>query len=275
MTEDAIYRTNPARDIEKIAVATVRTWLGDRGEVEDTSEGHDPDFRISYRDGRRAIGEVGWHEDEQTQAMWQAVFQQEQHQLVQLSEESGQWAAKLLVGAQIKTLHRKLPDFIRTLNRTGVTHLEPPYLRTDDPHRIAAERLGIEYIHRAADDEPSRAIYFLPATGGAIPTDPDVIVDWIDQVLADPAYHDTTAKLLAVRIVDERHVFIMSGSQTPFAADERLQRVGQALPNCAPNVPQGITHVWLVSRWLNARFGAFAALWVAGEGWSRVPVPVV
>jgi hypothetical protein len=115
----------------------------------------------------------------------------------------------------------------------------------------------------------------LPSTGGLIPTDPDVIVDWIDDMLADPAYLDTTLKLVAVGDVHERHVFMAAGSQTPFGTDERLQRIGQSLPNRAPVVPHGITHLWLVSRWSNARLGAFAALWVAGEGWSRVPVPVV
>lgn len=67
-------------------------------------------------------------------------------------------------------------------------------------------------------------------------------------MIADPAYYDVTAKLLKVPEMDERHVFIMSGSQTPFGVNERLSRISEVLPVRAPVVPPGITHVWVVSR---------------------------
>lgn len=42
--------------------------------------------------------------------------------------------------------------------------------------------------------------------------------------------------------MEERHVFIMSGSQTPFGVNERLSRISLVLPRRAPIVPSGITH---------------------------------
>lgn len=95
-----------------------------------------------------------------------------------------------------------------------------------------------------------------------------MIVDWIDEMLADTRYPDTTNKLLVVE-ADERHVFLMSGDLTPFGPDELLRRLDVAVPDRSPRVPPGITHVWAVSR-----FGdGSAGLWAAGVGWSAVPPP--
>jgi hypothetical protein len=131
-----------------------------------------------------------------------------------------------------------------------------------------ARRLGIDYISRANTEEPSGVLYFMPTSGGMVPTDPNTITDWIDRVIADPLYADTTDKLLK-READERHVFMMSGSLTDFGEEERLRRAADALPTRSPIVPDGITHVWGV-----ARYGAApVVLWVAGVGWTTVPAP--
>jgi hypothetical protein len=249
--------------------------VGDSGEVEDMSGGHHPDFRISYGDGRTAIGEVGWHEDPQIQEMWQNTYKQEEHQTVRLPEGTGQWGLRLMPGANIKALHQNLPGFIETLVQANVTFVEPQDMTPTAPLRIAADKLGIEYIGRASEQEPSRAIYLFDGGGGLISAHPDVIVDWIDSMLADPEYRDTTAKLLAVSDVDERHVFVMTGSRTPFEPDTRLQRISESLPQREPVVPSGISHVWLVPRFTHPDFGYLAALWIRGEGWSLVPVAVI
>jgi hypothetical protein len=39
-----IYRRNPARDVERYAIEVVTRWVGDRGQVHDTSAGPYPDF---------------------------------------------------------------------------------------------------------------------------------------------------------------------------------------------------------------------------------------
>lgn len=212
-----IHRANPAREIEKIAAATVRAWLGTRGALEDASQGGGPDFWIEYHDGRRAVGEVSWHEDAEIQKMWKTTFKQERHQVVPLPPDSGQWGVGLVRGAQIKALYQELPAFIATLAAEGETGLELAYLHPRDPLRLTAERLRISYIQRAGDQpSPSQTIFFVPPSGGVVPPDAESVVEWVESVIADPAYRDVTAKLLKVAEMDERHVFIMSGSQTPF-----------------------------------------------------------
>jgi hypothetical protein len=79
---------------------------------------------------------------------------------------------------------------------------------------------------------------------------------------------DTTKKLLAVPGVDERHVFLMTGSLTDRGVEQRLRRIESALPTRPPELPDGITHLWLV-----AQFGdGPAALWSKETGWTTVVV---
>ncbi|MGA2531389.1 MAG: hypothetical protein ABSG36_19845 [Acidimicrobiales bacterium] len=202
---------NPARDVEQLAVLAVRTWLGDRGEVTDTSVGHDIDFRIEYRDGRLGIGEVGWHADAEIEAMWGNTFRQERQQVVELPAGSGTWSLGLQRGANIKRLYAKLPSLIALLRAAGLRRLEVvgPFPRTAAGDE--ARRLGIGYItEHDATGEPL-CIYFMPSGGGSFSGDANVIVDWAEEVLDSKEYADTTAKLLRLN-ADERHVFLMTGS---------------------------------------------------------------
>jgi hypothetical protein len=266
MTSDNFYRRNPARDLEKLAASVVTSWVGEAGVVMDLSSGGGPDFEIDYADGRRAVGEVGWHENERLREMWGNTFRQDLHQTVVLDEGAGTWGLQLVLGANIKRLHRDLARFIGQLTEAGCFRLGIYERWPRGALADSARRLGVEYIVRH-DEDGSSAIYFMPGSGGVVPTDPNVIPDWIEAVLADPAYADTTGKLLPVD-ADERHVFLMSGSATPFGVGERLMRVSEAIPTRPLTAPSGITHVWALSQ-----FGpAIVALW-ADAGWTLVPFP--
>lgn len=262
-----LYRRNPARDIERFAVRVVRAWLGDRGVVEDTSAGHEPDFQLSYADGRKGWGEVGWHEDPELRAMWSLTFRQEHHQQIDLPAGSGLWAVSLVKGASIKGLYKELPGLIAGLVRQGQTRLEIVGNWPRSDLSDTARRLGIEYIDKSGDSSDV-AMFFMPGSGGTVPTDPNVIADWVSTVLADKDFADTTRKLVD-READERHVFLMSGSRTDFGVDERLRRLSEGVPSRPPSVPDGISHVWVVSQ-----FGAApAGLWIRGRGWFLIPLP--
>jgi len=260
---------NPAREVEQLAVLAVRTWLGDRGEVTDTSEGHDVDFRIEYRDGKLGIGEVGWHADPEIEGMWSNTFRRERQQVVELPLGSGAWSLGLERGANIKQLYAKLPSLVALLRAAGLSHLEVvgPLPRTAAGDE--ARRLGIRYLteHDAAG-EPL-CIYFMPSDGGSFMGDANVIADWAEEVLDSKQYADTTAKLLRLN-ADERHVFLMTGSATSFEAETALQRLDRSLPTRVPGLPMGISHLWAV-----ARFGStHVAVWVRGEGWESSPLPL-
>lgn len=256
-----------------LAVEIVRAWVGDRGSVADTSDGAGPDFAIAYNDGTTALGEVGWHEDRVIQEMWANTIARERHQVVELAPHSGHWSISLTRSARIKALHRELPNLIEALSRAGLTSMAVSRCWPRSEVADKARALGIERVQRVSDESPGMAIYFLPGvSGGFVPGDANVIVSWIDEVLDDPDCLDTCAKLID-RDADERHVFLMTGSRTPFGVDERLRRIADLLPSVPPTPRQGITHYWAVSRF--NRDDARALVWSPESGWDSVLLPEI
>jgi hypothetical protein len=187
---------------------------------------------------------------------------------VDLNAGAGIWVVGLVAGANINRLYRYLPAFVDQLRAANVTRLEVTPTWPHDAHGSTSRELGIAYINLADPSGGAEAVFFMPHAGGVVPTDGNVIADWIDAVLSDPDYADTTAKLLALK-GDERHVFLMTGSRTPFGADERLRRLEEALPDRALSVPDGISHVWAVAQF----GGTHAALWNTPDHWCAVLLP--
>jgi hypothetical protein len=269
-SDDARYKANPARDVEKIAIAMVRDWVDMAGTLNDMSATGGCDFAIDYADGRLGVGEVTWHADRQIQEMWGRTFRMERHQVIELPPELGTWVLTLVTGARIDALPKALPALIAQLAAAprpwlDITPSWPRGAMADE-----ARRLGIEHIHRVQIDAPNEAVFFMPSTGGAVPEDPNVIPEWIESVLNSTEYADNYKKLLAVE-ADERHVVLMSGSATPFGADERLRRVKTRLPTRQLHVPDGITHVWALPQFA---LDPVAVFWSGGT-WNVVPVPLI
>ena len=107
-----------------------------------------------------------------------------------------------MAGASIKRLHRDLPGLIAELTGAGCFRLAIYERWPRGALADSARRLGIEYIVRH-DEDGDRAIYFMPGNGGVVPTDPNVVGEWIESVLNDPSYADTTAKLLVVESISD------------------------------------------------------------------------
>ena len=142
------------------------------------------------------------------------TFKADRHQQVDLPVGTGQWALQLDRSVDIRTSLRyvELPGFIETLVRHGHVRLAVEGHWPRDDVADTARRLKIAYIDRFTTAEPSKAIFFMPGSGGLVTDDPNVITEWIEAVLQDPDYADTTAKLLAID-ADERHVFVSLGTR--------------------------------------------------------------
>jgi len=260
----------PQRRYELLAAKIVGAWVGDSGIVTDTGSGHGPDFRIDYEDGRLGLGEVGWYEDPEVRSMWAAIHRQSTPQIIELPPGSGHWSADLSEGCSIRNLVRDLPKFVEELIAAGMsTSLDPVKDFDGRIYRLAAE-LGISEVRLFDPAGPDGATYFPPGDGGWIPDDPNIIVDWIEMVIADENYQDTTQKLLKLP-TDERHVFLVTGSSRSTAVNHRLETVGDLPPERSPALPEGITHIWIMSLY---RFvPAHAAVWSASAGWKVVLIP--
>jgi hypothetical protein len=217
------------------------------------------------------IGEVSWNTDPVIQEMWSLTVRQENHQQIELPAGYGTWSLGLAPGAKIGRLHRDLHLLVARLNSEGVSRFEIYGYWPRTAVADLARKLGIIYISRVEGADQPLAIFFMPHSGGAVPTDADGIVEWTDSVLGAPQYADVTQKLLD-RSADERHVFLMNGSATPFGVQELLWRVKSALPTRTPAAPAGITHVWTATQFAPPA-GVSIALWVANSGWSAIEMP--
>jgi hypothetical protein len=268
MPAEEVRRLKPSRAVEIAAVAMVRAWVGDRGRVTDRGDGPDPDLWIDYNDSRCAVGEVGWHPDPQMNAMWSGILKMDRHHIIDLATGLGQWQVGLELGANIKALRKRLPGLIEDLAARNIGRLNVADDWRPDGPTEAARRLGIRYLNRLSDlsdPGPDLVAIFPPGSGGFVPTNPDLIVNWIDDLLRNPDYVDVWAKLLPVD-ADERHVFFMAGSRTDFGVQQLLRELGSNMPTRTPQLPTGISHLWAMGQW-----GAGgAALW-SGDGWVHVP----
>jgi hypothetical protein len=131
--------------------------------------------------------------------------------VIELPTGSGQWSVELEKTSSINRLTVELPAFITDLNAAGMTRLTHHFLDPSlDLYRRATE-LGVRDASRHSADGADLAVLSPPGDGGVIPDDPDVIVDWVDRVLADRRYKDTTQKLLDLQ-ADERHVYLVTGA---------------------------------------------------------------
>lgn len=260
MTEEAIEKIS--RQVERIAVETLRGWVGAKGTVADTGEGGGPDFEIHYADGRTGIGEVGLHEDPSTAAAWAAIHKSDTPQQITLPPGTGMWGVGFAVVPNIKRVHRELFTLITFLQEEGLTEL---HIQDDYPRGKAADFarvLGVNYLSFHEDGTADLATFFLPFTGGIVPTDSNLIVDWVEEVLLSDDFKDSWTKLLPFQC-EEKHVFFMTSNRTPFGIDELLRR--PTLPMRAPNLPGGLTHIWIASR-----YGDVGAIyWSADSGWQH------
>jgi hypothetical protein len=116
-------------------------------------------------------------------------------------------------------------------------------------------------------DSPALAVMQPMMTGGVLPDDPNIIVDWIDGVVVEPRYSDLTKKLQFL-VADERHIFVVTGSATRYDVDHLFHGIESALPTRDPVLPSWISHAWVMSMW-----GADRAIgrWERDRGWSAIP----
>ncbi len=251
-----------SRQVEKIAVKILGEWVGEDGIVVDIGEGGGPDFKIHYLDGRLGIGEVGLHEDEQTAKAWAAIHKSETPQQIVLPPGTGTWGVGFAIIPNIKSIHKELFILITYLRDEGLTEL---HIEGRCPRGKAADfarGLGINYINYHEDGAEDLATFFLPFSGGLIPTDPDLVVDWVEEVLLSEDFKDSWTKLLPFEF-DEKHVFFMTSNRTKFGIDELLKKSN--LPMRPPDLPGGLTHIWIISRY----GGSSAIYWSKESGWQR------
>ena len=91
-----------------------------------------------------------------------------------------------------------------------------------------------------------------------------VLPDAVSLLLAVPHVARRAAKVATARRVDERHLFVGIGEGgLPEPLYLRLGSPPAPLPTDPPQVPEGLTHLWLTTEWP----GSPLIGWDVGQGW--------
>lgn len=255
----------PAGDIEWLAAQTVAFAAGQHVVIQDDgSRDAMPDLRIEYADRPPGFGEVVAQMDPAYGQMWHRTMRAPAMPLPGLDRI---WHLTISVTCDPRELKAGLLRTLESLTAKGLTF--------DDHH-------GIDRLYRIDDDDVADlvaagvvGIYSRPVRAGEqaevtlgpegvsapLAVDWDLVLDWLDHVLASPSLADVRSKLAATG-ADERHAAIGVTSSSPGEAVFALSRWESSLPPRPPTLPEEITHLWLLGSFYDRHLA-----WYPEHGW--------
>lgn len=156
----------------------------------------------------------------------------------------GGWGLEVEPSAKVRDLKRRLPTLLRTLESS------PDDI---DAHQDL-KALGVKFAHRGGTDFPG-SIYVVPwqdpsRMGGAVPENANGVVRWLSSWISAPEQLHNVEKVRQSGAA-EGHLAVLlpAFAAAPFGAIDALMRDGVAEPDVVPQLPSGITHVWVMSTW--------------------------
>jgi hypothetical protein len=199
---------------------------------------------------------------------------------------SGQWMDPALAGgwtvtvsrlARARELTAHLPELLRALESQGVRELDVCAGGAATVEREYAESLGVVSIFQGRTDHPG-SVYVLVAplagsSGGAGPDTADAVAVWVCQWLRRDHQRDNLGKLARSGAQQWHIAVLVAGvSPAPFAVNYALVDDDVALSTAPPQLPDVLTHCWIVSSWTRGR----RLVW-SPDGWAWVdklqPIP--
>jgi hypothetical protein len=226
------------------------------------------DLTLAYPDRPHGAAEVTAAADEESVKLGKLVYDGKRWIVPDIA---GGWSAGLHPTANFKRIRQELPALLQSLESQGIHDPQPEVDWEPGPHKEAIRSLGVVRLAQHGTDFPG-AVYLNveqdpERTGGLSPTDGRPLLDWLDVWLARPDKADNIAKLAASN-ADERHLFLIlpSFADAPFGVVDMLIRDDSPLPDTSPDLPPGVTHLWMLSTW---NFSSTGIRWSPDDGWSR------
>jgi len=214
------------------------------------------DATFTNRDGTTAAMEIVRVVDEAAAELRNAVSKDRR---VIDGLESG-WGMGLLRTARVNEIHRTLGPLLLELESRGIDSVAADSALADN--RFAAEWIRTHHVRRLIrmPGWPAGRIYASMPSEHGVGADPDDLPRWVTTVLGQARYVDVGQKLAAHPAVDQRHAFLWADSPDGFQLVPVLDgRISSEIP--APDLPDGITHVWV------ATMQGLAAAWSPERGW--------
>ena len=186
----------------------------------------------------------------------------------------GRWSWTVGIGTsreipRLRALYRRAITACEAHGVTTVGALPDSVLDLDPELRWVASTSTSTVVGRptaSGNGRPPGGVVVLP-TLEATSTDTDLVglPCAVTELLTVPHVARRAAKVAAVPGVDERHLFVGIGDGgLPEGLYLALALPVDALPTGAPEVPEGLSHVWLTTAWS----GAPLFCWVRTSGWQ-------
>ena len=186
----------------------------------------------------------------------------------------GRWSWTVGIGnsrdiPRLRALYRRAITACEAHGVTTVAGLQDDVLARDPELRWLAGTSTSTVVGRSTacgNRRPRGGVVVLPAPEAAS-TDTDLVglPCAVTELLTVPHVARRAAKVAAVPRVDERHLFVGIGDGgLPDGLYLALARPVDALPTDAPELPDGLSHVWLTTAWR----GAPLLSWVRASGWQ-------
>jgi hypothetical protein len=219
---------------------------------------HDLDVLIGEE--RLAAAEVTAAVDPESTELWNTVIGKGRWEEPDLA---GGWF--VVVKPNARHLRRKLPPFLRSLERAGIGRFPDPARKptaiASPPGVVRAPQNNTKFpgsIYVQPDLPVDQVAGFMSDTG-------DALAVWLGDFLHDDSRADLRQKL-ARSGAAERHAFvIVSGlSGVSFSVTGLLIANDAPLPLVAPSLPPEVTDVWAASTWdsgVGFRWSSVAQRW--------------
>lgn len=255
------------RPEEVFASRCIRRALGGV-EVRQHDDGsEDGMFDLEVRRGDRPVAavEVTMAADEPSIKLWRAL---DSGRRLIFDDLAGGWIVALRPEARAREVLQYLPNLLRDLEAAEVHSVRPDGVHGGEfEHR--AERLRIADLFQSAGTAYPGSVLLnveqpQEKTTGCVADTGDAIAEWLGPWIR--ARRARKIGKLRRSGANERHLFVVlpGDADAPFAVTDLLLRRDGPLPTIPPDLPDGMTHVWVVSTWDSGH----GMRWSPEDGWE-------
>lgn len=225
------------------------------------------DLKIEYPDGRVGAVEVTAAEDQDLAERQGALSGR--RALLRDDRLANGWLVVLRDSAQVNVARERLPTLLLRLEAVGLQEgsvFSAGGLDEEGEHAWLEQMARSQVQTAKTTGGPAGTVILTgPMRVGFLSQDPDNVVTFVEEFVASRP--SDVAKLDRAGTA-ERHLFIWGGVfSTGWVPLRALERDVPQLPLRAPQLPEGLTHVWVAPE---ATPPARIVFWAATTGWVQV-----
>jgi hypothetical protein len=250
---------------------------------DDNSKDAIPDIRLEYDSGTIGVGEVTVDIDGQYAAMTSGLMKdpnrsgQRIPRPVLVPDSGRTWFVGVSGAFRLQCVDGELPELLVGLEKIGQVFEQyvdfDQFVAAGDDRTGKLVDLGVvricSRVQTAEDREQYGGGVALLHPEGASGYVEDAIEDFgsdLNALLRGPKMKSKVDKLNRAN-ADERHLFLGTSYSSPWSIHYMLSSYAQVIPDQAPELPAGVTHLWL----MDAQWPGVCLLWSSFDQWLQLP----